>query len=161
MKYVLIMAFFLFALPVKATEIARIPEGITSFDIDSDGTKEIIIKAWHSNFNAHGFYVISVYKSLGKRFLIIPNQQNSTFKTRHTADCALKDYYALRENGRVSIIEVQVKNHKTRFTKYGMFENKEATPGGAPWYFEPFFALTKSKKYCDLFKAIEDNKHHL
>lgn len=161
MKYLLAFILLHCAVPAKATEIATIPEGITSFDIDGDGTKEIIIKAWQSNFNAHGFYVISVYKNLEKRFLIVPNKKESNFKTRHAKECALKDYYALRKKGKVSIIEIETKGSQTRFTKFKMFESKKAFSGRAPWFFEPIQTLTKSKKYCDFSVALEENKNLL
>ncbi len=139
----------------------EIPEGITEIDFDGDGTKEIIVKAWRGNFNAHGFYMISVYKEDGGRLLLIPNHDNPIFRTLHTADCTARDYFFLKQSNNIHLIEVMPQNSQTRFFVSGLFENKQGIPGWAEWYFEPLHTHSSNKKYCNLLEALNENKEHL
>ncbi|HHJ11981.1 MAG TPA: hypothetical protein ENK00_02270, partial [Chromatiales bacterium] len=101
MKVLICMAVCL-ALSIPAAFAERqphaLPWGITRLDLDGDGKKDLIVRSWRENHNAHGYavYDLFVWKDGVLHRVLFPRKDGKwdlSFTSRQGADCVLRDLF--------------------------------------------------------------------
>lgn len=161
---------FLAAIPLILFFIApsyagdNIPEGLSYIN---QGKQELlVVKAWRDNFNAHGFYMISIYKKdKSGRLYIIPLENDTKeeaslinqIQTSHGADCTTRDVFI--KSSKIVIAEKQFampvcSRAPVIFSVYSLEENTESMPGTPKWYLKRTQKEQSKSTYKDVHEAF-------
>ncbi len=141
--------------------------GITRPDLDGDGRRDLIVRSWRENHNAHGFsvYDLYVWRDETLHRVVVPRKGKEGYAlhlaSRQGADCVLRDAWLSRSGGRPVIVVAErplgaghAASARVTFTVYGVSEVEAAVPGMPRFSLEPIRQWASEKEYCDVFDAL-------
>lgn len=141
--------------------------GANHIDLNSDGKKDVILKTYWDNGNAHSFTSYTIALNFGKVFYEIPLGTSSRYSisTSEGAGCGgsisyLRDFsFRLSEQGGLEIIEFRRKmktndtygtSRKITITHYKLVDDRENIPGFPSDFLKPVKKYITRSKYCDV-----------
>jgi len=176
LEAVLVLAVLLCLKPAYSGEksgVIKIENGVNYIDLNGEGKKDIVIKAWFENFTAHGYYLYTFiinrpdYAS-GKNWLVVPIELEKkafedSFRTSQGADCVIRDIRLMKDgNNKVELIiaerpleESFSESRKVTFYRYQLKEDREGLPGSPRFRFQLHDKWVSKNAYCDVNEAFE------
>lgn len=126
----------------------KLENGVNYIDLDGDGKKDIVIKAWFENFTAHGHYLYAFIinrpdNPSGENWLVVPiaseKALEDSFRTVQGADCVIRDVRLIDRDNKVELIiserpleESFYESKKVTFYRYELKEDTGGVPGSPP-----------------------------
>ena len=171
MKVLICMAVCL-ALSIPAAFAERqphaLPWGITRLDLDGDGKKDLIVRSWRENHNAHGYavYDLFVWKDGVLHRVLFPRKDGKwdlSFTSRQGADCVLRDLFFLEDEGSVRIYQINrefgvgyVDKKRAVIRELRVVRDDKGIPGD-PEYWVQGVREWKSRSFvCDIRDALHE-----
>ncbi|MGO8733317.1 MAG: YncE family protein [Terriglobia bacterium] len=159
-------------LPFKAeaATVLHLSKGPNRVDLQGDGLKrDVIFMAYRENFNAHSFWVVTVYMGGGD---IVPwfdksGNEHDEIETRYGgADCVLDDMRLVRvgegKNAQFFLVQGEralgksfADTQPVSFDVYRLTGNNEGITGRPPSYFDYVTTIQGTGKYCDINEAFK------
>ena len=145
----------------------RLPWGVTRVDLNGDGHRDVVIRSWRENHNAHGFSVYDVFVWKGKALhrVVLPEPAGRGYALSlisvQGADCVLRDVYLVRRRGRAMLMLAErplgqgyAAAEPVTFSLLRVEESREEVPGMPRFVLRAAEEKRTARPYCDVHEAL-------